>query len=264
MTLLSNSDYYEGVLLLKRALSDVSAIYPLYCMLSADVEDKIKSALETEGVKCVRLGNRVVDEYSNRGGQSFSYWSHTFDKLQVWGLVQFKKLVFVDSDMLVRRNLDFLFDMEPFTAVSADCSYPTDREWRGLNSGLMVIEPNKDIENELCRLAPIVVSEFRSNGRFVGDQDVINRYIPSWHEKKELHLDEGFNLFATYLTSYISERGFSWSGQDGKPISVVHFIGRRKPWMKKTFRGWLWLIRECLNNPYYFLAYRKYLSYLKH
>lgn len=263
VTLLSNEKYFDGVVMLCRALEAVNSNYPLYCMLSSSVDESLEKRLCDEGVFCIRLQKSVAGGCVNVERQTFSHWSHTFDKLQMWGLTQFEKLVFVDSDMLIRSNIDSLFDRLPFTAVCAGCSYPTNEDWFGLNSGLIVVEPNKKIEEDLFALAPKVIAEFVAKGLFVGDQDVINSYLTDWHLKPELHLDEGYNLFADYLSYYIKYNGYSWSKGEGKPIHVIHFIGRQKPWMKKSLRNWAWWIRECIRNPYYFLAYRKYISYLK-
>ena len=136
-------------------------------------------------------------------------------------------------------------------------------DWLYLNSGLMVIEPDIEVLNSLLSLAPIVIKEFRDKGETVGDQDVIKRFCVDWNKKAELHLDEGYNLFADYITFYIRKWGYSWNGKKGKPISVVHFIGRMKPWMKKSFRNWCWIIKTSIVNPYYLKAYRKYLSYIR-
>lgn len=263
VTLLSNEKYFEGVVMLRRALKAVGAKYPLYCMLSASVGESLEKRLIEADVSCIRLQKVVGGGSIDAGGQTFSHWANTFDKLQMWGLTQFEKLVFVDSDMLIRSNLDSLFDRPPFTAVCAGRSYPTNQDWQCLNSGLIVVEPDKKIEADLYDLAPKVIDEFVAKGLFVGDQDVINHYLTDWHLKPELHLDEGYNLFADYLSYYIRYNGYSWSKGEGKPIHIIHFIGRQKPWMKKTLRNWAWWIRECIRNPYYFLAYRKYVSYLK-
>lgn len=265
ITLLSNEKYFDGVVILYRTLLKLQSQYPLYCMLSITIDNDVESRLEKIGVKCIRLSRKTIgaDINAESGSLTFSHWAQTFDKLQVWGLTQFEKLVFVDSDMLIRSNIDSLFERPPFTAVCAGCSYPTNTDWFGLNSGLLVLEPNKKIEEDLYALAPKVVEEFLAKGMSVGDQDVINRYMSDWHLHKELHLDEGYNLFADYLSYYIKYNGYSWSGEKGSPVYIVHFIGCQKPWMKKQLRNWAWFFRECIRNPYYFLAYIKYISYLR-
>lgn len=263
ITLLSSDNYYEGVVILKRCLSAVKAKYPLVCMLSHCVDESLKNKLISEGVDCICLENREFVIPSNPNGGAFSHWEYTFDKLQAWGLERYEKLVFVDSDMLVRENLDFLFDLPAFTAVCAGEAFQHSATWRGLNSGLIVIEPQKSVKDELFKLVRTVVVEYQLKGQFVGDQDVINAYIPEWPDQDGKHLDEGYNMFADYLSWYIRNEGYSWMKRNGKTIAIVHFIGKQKPWMKKNLRNWLWFIRECIRNPYYLFAYRQYMSYLK-
>lgn len=262
VTLLSNDSYLKGVVALKRALHAVSSKYPLFCVLSTSVDNGCKKCLEEQGIQCIRLNQSSVD-LPNQDGDNFSHWSYTFDKLQIWGLQQFEKIVFLDSDMLILRNIDGLFDCKPFSAVPAGYSSCLREDWLYLNSGLMVIEPDVEVLNSLLLMAPKVIQEFRERGDSVGDQDVIKRFCVDWNKKTELHLDEGYNLFADYLTYYIKEWGYSWSGKNGKPIYVVHFIGKMKPWMKKSFRNWCWIIKTSIVNPYYLKAYRKYLSYIR-
>lgn len=263
VTLLSNESYLKGVIALNRALKEVASVYPLYCMLSASVKGEVVKSLEAEKIASIYLPQSHLTEDGGLKEGNFSHWSYTFDKLQMWGLTQFEKIIFLDSDMLILRNIDSLFDEQPFAAVAAGYSSCLREDWLNLNSGLLVVEPSEAVLQDMMDLAPKVIREFIARNEFVGDQDVIKRYCAGWNKKPELHLNEGYNLFADYLTYYIRKWGYSWSGKNEKPIYVVHFIGKKKPWMKKNLRNWCWLIKTCLVNPYYFVAYRKYLSYLK-
>ncbi len=96
--------------------------------------------------------------------------------------------------------------------------------------------------------------------QLVGDQDVIHEYLPDWKDETHLHLDEGYNMFADYLTWYIRNKGYTINGK-GKPIYVIHFIGKLKPWMRPNVRKLLWLLRMCLCNPYYAWAYWTFRKY---
>lgn len=264
VTLLSNKSYLEGVLVLYRSLKAVQARYPLYCVLSVSVEDEVQKELEQEGIGCIRLAHAAVNGNINPEGQGFSHWNFTFDKLQIWGLTQFEKIVFLDSDMLIIRNVDGLFEREPFSAVCADSSYPGNEGWAGgLNSGLMVIEPDKETEKQLLLCIKPVVEENQKQNRLVGDQDVVKFFISDFGQRSSLHLDEGYNIFADHLTYYIRHLGYSLGNKTRKPIYVVHFIGKAKPWMKKTLRQYVWLLKMCLGNPYYVAAYRKYMKFLR-
>lgn len=263
ITLLSTKSFLPGVMALNRALKAVNAKHPLYCLLSTCISAEVESTLRCEGVAYIRLTRSAMNVLANPSGKSFSHWNYSFDKLFVFGLTQFEKVVFLDSDMLIVRNLDHLFDCAPFSAVAADHSFPGNGNWAGgLNSGLIVVEPDKAFEAKLLDTIPQVVKAKQVKQVLVGDQDVLHHCLPNWGTDASLHLDEGYNLFADHLTYYIRHFGYTLKECNKKPIYVIHFIGKSKPWMKKTLRERLWLWRMCLSNPYYvwaFLSYRKYL-----
>lgn len=264
ITLLSNEAYLPGVKVLHKSLKSVGAQYPLVCALSLSIGEDVKLVLEKEGIPCVKLTRKAVEGNMNPCGKSFSHWNYTFDKLLIWGLEQFDKLVFLDSDMLVVRNIDHLFEKEAFSSVCAGRSYPGNEHWTGLNSGLMVIEPDKNFEFRLLNSIDSVVKIAKSNNQLVGDQDVLKYVLSDWVEHPNLHLDEGYNLFADHLTYYIKYLGYSLGeSAEKKPIYVIHFIGKAKPWIKKNLRVWVWLLKMRIENPFYYHAYQQFTDYMK-
>ena len=48
-------------------------------------------------------------------------WVVAYQKLKIWSMTQFKKLVVLDSDVVVLDNLDFLFSL-PGSAIGSDCT----------------------------------------------------------------------------------------------------------------------------------------------
>ena len=263
ITLLSNKEYLLGVISLYRSLMEVESKYPFFCALSSSVDELVEQRLCDEGVKCVRFTRVAYRGNANSVDGNFGHWNFTFDKLLIWELKQFEKLVFLDSDMMVLRNIDSLFDCPPFSAVSADCSFPGNEGWAGgLNSGLMVIEPDMNVAEQLCSLIPNVVEKYRNRDASVGDQDVIKEYCTWWSADDTLHLDEGYNIFADHLDYYIKNMGYSINDSNC-PVYVIHFVGKNKPWMKKTLRGWLWLLKKYWGNAAYRTVYMKYIKLLK-
>lgn len=263
ITLLSNKDYLPGVIGLYRSLLAVNAKYPFYCALSVQIEKKVEQHLQEEGIKCIRLIKSALNEKANPINSSSRHWNYTFDKLLIWELIQFEKLVFLDSDMIVIRNIDSLFECLPFSAVSADCSFPGNEGWSGgLNSGIMVIEPNIVVAEKLYSLIPTVVARYQSRGVSVGDQDVIKEYCTWWAADKSLHLDEGYNIFADHLDYYIKNLGYTLK-EKGRPVYIVHFVGKSKPWMNKTWKDYLYLLKKILTNLGYINVYKLYNRYLR-
>lgn len=263
VTLLSNRSYFEGVLILNRSLQRVEAKYPLCCALSMSVEEKVECDLKNEGILCIRLSQTAVDGIVNIEEGGGSHWNFTFDKLLIWGLSQFEKIVFLDCDMFVVKNIDHLFECEPFSAVVAGAQYPGNEHWKELNSGIMVLIPSEKVKNELLEKINEEIVAGRTEKRMIGDQDVIKRYLKTWKDQENLHLEQGYNIFADYLSYYIRKLGYSFNRNADKPIYVIHFIGKAKPWMKKTFRQYVWMLRMFLKNPYYPIVYHRYLKFLR-
>ncbi len=263
VTLLSDERYLDGVVVLKRSLLAVKSQYPLYCVLSADIEESVEKRLNQEDIQCIKLTNLVEVPDKIASEHSYSHWNKTFDKLQIWGLTQFEKLVFLDSDLLIVNNIDSLFEHKSFSGVCAGKSFPGNASWKGINSGVMVVKPNLEVERKLIELIPVVSQECKNKAIPIGDQDVIQRYLTdSWDNTPSLQLDEGYNIFADFLKYYIKELGYSWSDKSDKVIYIVHFIGRGKPWMKLSLRGNCWLLKNMICNPYYMTARRKFRAYL--
>ena len=99
ITLLSSRNYLPGVFALANSLRMVKSAYPLVCALSKGIGTEVEKDLDCQGIKCIRLNEDVVRPDANPEKAAFSHWNFTFDKLLVWGLNDFEKLVFLDSDM---------------------------------------------------------------------------------------------------------------------------------------------------------------------
>lgn len=216
-----------------------------------------------EGVKCIRLESTATScSKTNQDSLNKSHWNYTFDKLFVWGLTQFEKIVFLDCDLLIIRNIDHLFQNETFSAVLADSSYPGNGYWRE-NSGVMVLVPDKEIEKKMLQSIAVVAEDFQRHNKAVGDQDVIQYVLPRLDNFKVKHLDEGYNIFAEHLAYYRKHLGYSLKPGLERSISVVHFVGKCKPWMKKSLKEYVRLAKMCLANPDYIIAYRLYRKFFK-
>lgn len=267
VTLLSNRNYLEGVLVLNETLKQVQSKYPFYCLLSLGVEEEVISVLEKKGIRYIRLDKKVFDgvvsSNSKQADWDYSNWNYTFDKLQIWGLVQFEKMVFLDSDMIVTNNIDHLFDCKPFTASLAGVLFPTNHDIHILNSGLMVVEPSKEIEEEMIQIAKVMIPEMQAKNLPLGDQDVINAYFPDWFEHKDLILDDGYNLYAHYLQSYMRHERYAIDEKGKRKINVIHFVGKEKPWMMNSCSRFIKMCFRMFPNVYYMIACWKYLKILK-
>ncbi len=237
ITLLSTESYVPGVFALHEALRRTGTPHPFAVAISAHISPDVDAMFESKGMLVRRIPESTAIPKEMIEGNG--HWGHTFDKVHLFGLAEFEKLVYVDADMLVLTNMDELFDKPHMSAVPAGMLVHPD--WTRLNGGLLVIEPEAHLADGIFATLPKALAEVAAMGvKASGDQDLLNAYYPHWRETPELQLDQGYNLFQWYLDIHINEHGYrlphhpaeQQGGSGGKPIKIVHFIGPRKPWMK--------------------------------
>ena len=85
-------------------------------------------------------------------------WKGTFNKLWLFNLTEFDKVIVLDQDVFIRTNLMHWFDYPTPCAVQANDNI----EW---NSGAMVITPNTKVFDDLVILLDI---RFYIHVRFLG------------------------------------------------------------------------------------------------
>jgi glycogenin len=236
-TLLSTESYLPGVLALHESLKRTGTPYPFATAVSAHIDPQIDPVLQAAGIIVRRIpeSTAIPKEMIENNG----HWGHTFDKVHLFGLSEFEKLVYVDSDMIVLTNMDELFDKPHMSAVPAGVL--VHKDWTRLNGGLLVIEPEDKLADGIFATLPKALAEVAAMGmKASGDQDLLNAYYPAWRTTPELQLDQGYNMFQCYLDLHIEKYGYqlpppfspSKPAAQRQPIKIVHFIGARKPWMK--------------------------------
>ena len=232
ITLLSTSSYLPGALCLAKSLAMTGTGYPLFVAISPEMPAQVEAMLSARGLGTLRLSDKRLLPREFR--QSQHYWANTFDKLHIFGLTSFEKLVYVDSDMMVLRRIDELFEKPHMSAVQAGRYVNPD--WVRLNSGLMVIEPRRDLPDQIGQTLDEALQHAESADRHtLGDQDLINAYYEDW-PRSGLQLDESYNVLQEYVDAYLEGGICSLPMQlpasvsAATPIKVVHFSGPTKPW----------------------------------
>ncbi len=221
VTIVSTNEYLIGAIALNESLRRVNSEYPLTVVLSVNVDENYENFLHSYGIKYIRLTKCIKLPTSNKNPEYF-HWNNTFDKLFIFELTQFKKIVFLDSDMMVVNNIDHLFQKEHTSAVISDRI--NDESCTEFNSGLMVIVPENGILIKMTNIIDLVASKLDN----FGDQDIIRLFFSNWKENKGLELDLGYNVYFPDV-DVLFDRGYSLRGP--QRIYIIHFVGTKKPWM---------------------------------
>jgi len=215
VTVLSTNNYYKGVLVLFESLKNTNPqIKNFVVLVNEKIDRRIINDLDNRGYKVI-IKNSISSP--NVYNKKYTHWSNTFDKFNIFGLTEYDKIVYLDSDMYINRNIDELFLLPHMSASIA--GQDMNKDWDNLNSGMMVIVPNQDI---VTGLIDLLKSRDYEN---IGDQDLIGEYF-DWHNQN-LKISENYNLFAGYIDYYINKLNYNLDN-----LSIIHFVGTKKPWME--------------------------------
>lgn len=223
VTVITNKSYVGGALVLIKSLELVNSKYPIHVIVPEDVDATVIEEFKKRNITYYTLKRSNI-VFS--GENSIAYWQDTFFKLEIFNLCLYEKIVFVDADMVVLKNIDHLFDCPHMSCVAAGLTLH--KNWVNLNSGIMVIEPNETEYHGLIEIAPRVYRTLISEGKGVGDQDVINEYYNKWKNNTELHLGQEYNVMLGYGGSLKKSKIIKGIND----ICVYHFTGKEKPWRK--------------------------------
>ncbi|KAL8800178.1 MAG: hypothetical protein Q9200_007332 [Gallowayella weberi] len=133
----------------------------------------------------------------------------TFTKIELWRQTQFRKLVYLDADVVALRAPDELFTEKSSFAAVPDIGWPD-----CFNSGVMVLSPNMADYYALSALAQRGIS---LDG---ADQGLLNMHFQDWHR-----LSFTYNCTPSGNYQYLPAYRYFQSS-----INMVHFIGTDKPW----------------------------------
>ncbi|UPX12907.1 Glycogenin glucosyltransferase [Ascochyta rabiei] len=218
-TLLMSDSYLPGAAVLAHSLRDAGTTKKLAVMitlesLSAETIAELKSLYDyVIPVERIRSPNMANLYLMGRPDLSFA-----FTKIALWRQTQFRKIVYLDADVVALRALDELFDIDAPFAAAPDIGWPD-----AFNSGVMVIKPSMGDYWSLHTMAA-------TGDSFDGaDQGLLNQYFEHrpWQRLK-------FTYNCTPNAEYQWEPAYRYYKRD---ISAVHFIGKDKPWSKNRTAG---------------------------
>lgn len=187
VTLIANPDYVPGAKALARSLRMVRSRWPL-TVLTLGAFDGL-AELEALGCTVRLIENVPLSEsfqarhtreaqharapFTKGSKPNFHNPLFNFAKLRLWELEQFRKVVFLDADTLVIRNIDRLFRFPEFSA--APNLYETLTDFHRMNSGVFVARPSR-------RTFDAMLARLDAPGAFWTrtDQTFLEAFFPYW------------------------------------------------------------------------------------
>jgi glycogenin len=253
LTLISSKNYLEGVLVLNYSLKKVGSKYPLTVLVSIDLYknySKITEILTYNKINflVLEIKNRLPIEVTQK--ICSKRWINTFDKLQVFGLTTYSKIVFLDSDMLVVKNIDHLFEAAHLSFATASEQVSGCEDWILPNSGMMVIVPQKGLPErifEKWEQVHIYKKDF-------SDQDLIQAYFADrFNKDQSWRVPAIYNCFVFLIDKIVNERNYNLKlrNSDEKTISVLHFAIKERPWLMSKREIFIFYLSKFFNANFY-------------
>lgn len=133
-----------------------------------------------------------------------------FAKLRLWQLAEYERVVFLDADAVVVRNIDRLFAYPEFSA--APNVYESLADFHRLNSGVFVARPSEETFAAMLERLDAAEAFWPRT-----DQSFLQTFFPDWH---------GLPVFFNMLQYVWFNLPELW---DWKSVHVVHYQ-YEKPW----------------------------------
>ncbi|KAF9349409.1 hypothetical protein BGX26_012282, partial [Mortierella sp. AD094] len=231
ITLLTNNNYASGALVLGHSLRAAQTTKQLAILITANVSRPIRDRLAQVYDSIIEIGEIDSQSTKNLALLGRPELGITLTKIHVFNQTQYSKVVFLDADTLVLRNIDELFDTaangsiddkdrNTRFAASPDAGWPD-----CFNSGVFVCRPKFEDYMGLIEMAG-------QQGTFDGgDQGLLNSYFDGWSRG-----DSNNRLPFLYNTTPSSVYSYAPAFQQYKDkLAVIHFVGSFKPWQWLRF-----------------------------
>ncbi|OAY43936.1 galactinol synthase 2 [Manihot esculenta] len=237
--LAGNEDYVKGVVGLAKGLRKVKSKYPLVVAMLPDVPEEHRQILVSQG--CLVKEIAPVYPPENQTKFAMAHYVINYSKLRLWKLVEYSKMIYLDSDIQLFDNIDHLFDLQggylyavmdcfcelwrfsPLHKIGY-CQHCPDRvQWPAemgpkpplyFNAGMFVFEPSLSTYNDLLKTVEVTTPT-----RFA-EQDFLNMFFKDFYRP----LPPIYNLILSLL----------WRHPENIELDkakVVHYCAAgSKPW----------------------------------
>nr|CCA16211.1 glycosyl transferase putative [Albugo laibachii Nc14] len=129
-----DQEYVLGIQVLMQSIKLSGTRHDLVVLVSESVTLATKKLFRDIGCRVLEVVD-ITNPFLNHTLKNQNF-IHTLNKLHVWNLLEYDRVVYLDADNIVLRNADELFMCGPFCAVFMNpCHFHT---------GLLVVTPDKE------------------------------------------------------------------------------------------------------------------------
>ena len=260
----TSREYLLGALVLGFSIRQTGSKHDRVCLYTSDVPDSHIRLLSRLWI-CKKINHIDVATEQLSFPDQEDRFAKVFTKLNGLSLTEYEKLLMMDIDLLVRSNIDDLFDLTPPAALrrgmnevfldhgsavdgrvfflGADKSMP---RWSwgqgtGINAGVMLWKPDQAVLDQMLDelTEPNHPEHVKGNGP---EQDYLSRF---WADAPWTYIgvEYNFQLHQMFFALHPDRANYAERSvllQTPEKIRVVHFSGKptAKPWHRVLDKAW--------------------------
>lgn len=247
-TLLSSNNYLEGVLCLKLSLDLAKTDFPLLVLVTKEVNSATRNRLVVAGCNLLDTKSAAVSGEA-LASIEVDRWRKCFEKLEVFSLTQYAKIIWLDADMLVVKNIDHLFTFPHLTGVSPYDGLPGYEDQTFPNAGFWVLDPSPGLAEAILARWPAVLEREGT----VNDQMLLyDHYRDRWINSRDWNLSNRYNAFVYLLDDLAKHNDYNLNinEPDEQTFAILHFVTRHRPWLMSPLELLIYFTRKIIRGKW--------------
>lgn len=243
MLMFGGDKYLEGIKTLAYSLIKTGTKHDIVCMVTDDVSQNAREEMKLLNIKIIEvpyLKFKSKPLKSKKQNDRYPWINVSYTKLNCLNLTQYNKILFLDADMLVMKNIDHLFKQYAPASQFVDKKifkgkynnfgkFVTQKNIKKLlntkqfvaDGGLLLLEPNKKHFEQYKKMVKSM-EPFGFKAISGYDEQSIC-YFMSLYKKGPKK--KWLNLGGQYSCNWTIEC-------DQEDAFILNFIGEIKPWVK--------------------------------
>lgn len=217
-----NNDYFLGTLIFIVSLMKTKPKYDTILLHTFDVP-KYKIDILKKYYTIVREITYIDIKQTSR-----KRFKEIFTKLKIFTITDYEKIIYLDNDMYVNRNLDHVFDeydTPAGVAINENLKYNDHEKVKDkkviFNAGFWLIKPSKFIYKKL----------FYGLKQFDTSQELEQEYVSYYFNKKWTNMSYLYNYqFSLASLDSKMKRTQAYNNTKMEDIYVIHYSTSFKPW----------------------------------
>lgn len=224
VTLLYGDEFVLGVRVLGKSIRDTGSTKDMVVLASDGVSDYAKRLLQADGWK-VELISLLANPNQVRPKR---FWG-VYTKLKIFNMTAYKKVVYLDADTIVVKNIEDLFQCRRFCANL--------KHSERLNSGVLVVEPSESLFKDMMSKVNSLPSYTGGDQGFLNSfyGDFANAHLFEPNLPADVRKSRPVPEMERLSTLYNADVGLYMLANkwmvDERELKVIHYtLGPIKPW----------------------------------